>query len=332
MIRRNPYEVLGVDRKATQEEITSAYRLLATKWHPDKNLDNPKEAAEKFKEIAAAFELLGDELKRKNYDFYTTQIPTFSFKSRNSVDDIFDNILSQVFGDQKNSGSKVRLKVSLKEVYYGCSKTIKTEKHKFCDYCKGTGSSSWQKCEKCNGQGFIFSNSGNMKIRSSCVNCQGKGSTSVQKCKDCLGKGYSIDSTKDVQIKVPPGIEDGSQIRLAGEAPDGNDLFVVVQVEKDNLFVRDGKILIGSLEVSYPTLVLGGEVVFDLFGKKININIRPKSNAGTRIRIKGEGMPLVQNPSVKGDLFLDIKLKMPESIDKEQEKLLKKLLKISENN
>lgn len=330
MIRRDPYEVLGIDKNATQEEIMSAYRSLATKWHPDKNLDNQKEAAEKFKEISAAFELLGDEPKRKNYDFYTKQMPTFSFKSRNSVDDIFDNILSQVFGDQKNNGSRFRLKVSLKDVYHGCSKIIKTEKHKFCEPCKGTGSSSWQQCEKCSGNGFIFSHNGNMKIRSSCVNCQGKGSISVQKCKDCSGRGYVVDSVKDVQVKIPPGLEDGTQIRIAGEAPDGNDLFVVVQVEKDTSFVRDGKILISSIEVPYPKLVLGGEVIFDLFGTKLNINIRPKLNAGTRIRVKGQGMPLVQNPSLKGDLFLDIKLKMPDSIDKEQEKLLKKLLKMSE--
>jgi molecular chaperone DnaJ len=333
MMRKDPYEILGVERNSSQEEILKAYRALAVKWHPDKNLENPKVASEKFKEITEAFDILGDVNNRKNYDFYSTrQFSSFSFKSRNSVDDVFDNIFSHFFGDQKNSGSKVRIKISLKESYAGCLKTIKTEKHKFCDPCKGTGSSSWQTCEKCSGKGFVFTNNGHLRIQVSCSNCGGKGSLSLKKCLECEGRGYLVESTKDVEIKIPPGIEDGNQIRIANEASDGSDLFVVVNVEKDAKFTREGKILISSVEVPYSILVLGGKVNFDLFGTKLDINIRPKSNAGTRIRLKNQGMPFLQNPNLKGDLLIDIKLKMPEQISDDHEKLLKDLLKISQSN
>lgn len=326
---KDPYRVLGVDPKATQEEITKAYRVLALKWHPDKNPTNLKEAEEKFKEISEAFELIGNPNKRKNYDFYSTQpFPSFSFRSRNSVDDVFNNIFSQVFGDQKTNSTKVRVKISLKECYKGCSKSVKVEKHKFCEGCKGTGSTSWESCEKCSGKGFVFTNNGQLRVQMSCSNCNGKGSISSKNCKECSGKGYLIDSVKDLDVKIPPGIEDGTQIRLAGESSDGGDLFIVVNVDRDQNFVREGKVLIGSVDVPYTTLVLGGKVEFDLFGTKFDINIRPRLNAGSRVRLKNQGMPLMQNPSIKGDLLVDIKLKMPNVLDKEHEKLLNELSKI----
>ena len=335
MIDKDPYQVLGVNKDASQEEIARAYRFLATKYHPDKNLDNPKEAAEKFKELSAAFDLIGNEQKRKQYDFYTSSsFSTFSFRSRNSVDDVFSNIFSQFFGDQKSvqNASRIRIKISLKEAYQGCFRKVNSEKHKTCDFCKGTGSSVWEPCDKCDNKGFIFTNNGGLRVQISCSNCEGRGSISVQKCKDCSSKGYILDSIKEVDIQIPPGIEDGAQIRKSGEAADGSDLFVIVNIEKDAKFIREGRSLIGSLEVPYATLILGGEIDYEVFETKIKIKIQPKINAGTRIRIKNQGMPFAQNPKLKGDLFIDIKLKIPQIITEEHKKLLVKLSKLDLNN
>jgi len=327
----DPYQILGLDKTATQEEITRAYRALAIKYHPDKNLENTAEASEKFKEVSAAFELIGDEGKRKQYDFYRNQpFPSFSFRSRNSVDDIFGNIFSQFFGNQKQSGpgSRLRLKISLKEAYFGCTKKTHVEKHSFCDPCKGTGATSWIPCEKCEGRGFVLANNGPLKIQAACSHCQGKGSIPSEKCKECEGKGYLVDSVKEIEIKTPPGIFDGAQIRLAGEAPDGNDLFIVVHVERDEQLIREDKFLLGHVDVSYPKLILGGDVEFDLFGSKILVKIPPRTTPGSRMRIKGQGMPLIQNPKVKGDLLLEVRLNIPKSLSKNHEKLLNDLLKI----
>jgi DnaJ-class molecular chaperone len=141
-----------------------------------------------------------------------------------------------------------------------------------------------------------------------------------------------VDSIRDVFVKIPQGIDDGSQIRLDGEGSDGKDLFVVVNVEKDSSFTRQDKFLIGSVEVPYHTLVLGGSAEIDVFGTKIVFNLQPRLNAGTRIRIKSQGMPHPSNPAIKGDLLIDIKLKMPKEITKEHEKALRRLAKIQPSN
>jgi molecular chaperone DnaJ len=330
----DPYRVLGVDRKATQDEIARAYRALAAKHHPDRNPESQKEAADRFKEVTAAFEAIGTEEKRKRYDFYGGQIPAFSFRSRNSVDEVFNNIFEQFFGDQKrgSSGSRVRVKISLREAFHGCDKTVRSENHKFCDPCKGTGSSSWESCSYCGGRGFVLTGNGHIKIQSACTQCQGRGSLSSMKCESCQGKGYNSDFSKDVTVKIPAGIDDGSQIRIAGESADGNDLFVVVNIDKDPDFVRQDRLLIGSVEVPYHILVMGGAVSVDLFGTGISLKIPPRTPAGSRMRIKGQGMPALQNPSVRGDLIMEMKLKIPNSLSKEHEKLLKSLAKLDEKD
>lgn len=328
-MNKDPYQILGVGRDASHEEIVKAYRLLATRYHPDKNLQNPSEAAEKFKEISSAFEIIGDEGKRRDYDFYSSGAPSFSFRSRNSVDDVFDNIFSQFFGDQRsNSPSRVRIRISLAEAFHGCTKSVPLEKHSSCESCKGTGSSSWDSCTKCQGRGFVVFNNGPMRMQTSCSFCQGRGSISSKKCSECSGKGHLVDSSKNLDIKIPPGVEEGSQMRLAGEAADGSDLFVIISVDKDERYSRKDGFLIGSLEVPYSKLVLGGEENLDLFGSTLKIKIKPRLNAGSRLRIKGQGMPLLHNPSTKGDLLLDIHLKMPSDLTKEHLKTIEKLLKI----
>lgn len=327
-MRKDPYQVLGVSKDASQEEISRAYKSLATKFHPDKNLQNPSEAAEKFKEISAAFEILGNDQRRRDYDFYSSGIPSFSFRSRNSVDNVFDNIFSHVFGDQRSPSSKVRVKVSLAEAYRGCDKTVLVEKHSSCGSCEGTGSSEWSRCSKCEGRGFVIASNGQIKMQMSCAFCQGRGSVSVKKCVNCKGKGYLVNSVRNVEIKIPPGIDEGNQVRLAGEGSDGGDLFVVVSVDKDEKISRQDRFLMGRLEVPYSKLVLGGEENFDLFGSFLKVKIAPRMNAGTRIRIKGQGMPSIRDSSIRGDLILEVCLKMPGDLTKEHSKAIERLSKI----
>lgn len=326
----DPYKILGVERKSTQEQISKAYRTLATKYHPDRNPDNASEAAAKFKEVTAAFEMIGDEEKRRYFDFYGNQVPSFSFRNRNTVDDVFDNIFGSVFGNQKRgpAGSKIRVKITLQEAFRGCEKTVSSEGHKFCDPCKGTGSSSWEPCQKCSGRGFVLTGNGHIKVQSSCAHCSGRGAISTKKCESCHGKGYEVDQVKQIVVKIPPGVDDGNQIRLAGEGADGSDLFVTVNVEKDLNFTRDDKFLIGKLEVPYHTLVKGGLANMDFFGSQVTIRIPPRTPAGSRMRIKGQGMPMLYNSEVRGDLIVDIRLRIPSSLTKEHEKLLDELAKL----
>lgn len=334
-MNRDPYLTLGVSRSASHEEIVKAYRALANKWHPDKNPDNQLEAAEKFKEISAAFEIVGDKQRRRDFDFYGTgKLPAFNFRSRNSVDDVFDNLFSQFFGNRggKGSPSRSRIKVTLREAFTGCSKVVKGERHESCTPCSGTGSTEWKRCARCEGSGFIFTSDGPMRIQTSCAQCSGRGSNSTQTCKECNGRGNKIVFGDDIAINVPPGVDDGTQIRLAGESPDGFDLFVVVSVEKDPRIARQNKNLFGTVEVPYSTLVMGGEAKFDMFGSSMLVKIPRGTKSGSRIRLKGQGMPHMQNPSVRGDLFLDIALKMPAKVTKEYERLLLKIAKLDETS
>lgn len=331
-MRKDPYLVLGVGKKATQDEINRAFRSLASKFHPDKNPDNPKEAAERFKEVSAAYELLGDTSRRKQYDFYAeTQFPNFSFRSRNNVDSMFDNLFSQFFGNGRpgqHTVSKTRVKVTLAEAFHGCTRSVKSESHDQCKDCTGTGSSDWSRCPKCEGSGFLFTSEGPMRIQTACMQCSGKGSVSKQSCRSCNGRGRVVKSERDVEVRIPPGVEDGMHIRMSGEGVEGADLFVVVSVDKHQSIERQQRNLIGRMEVPYHTLVLGGESSFRLFDSDIVVKIPPRTRAGSRMRIKGQGMPHIQNPEARGDLFVELILKMPSVLTKEHEKAISELAKL----
>lgn len=334
-MRRDPYLVLGVDRKAPQDEINRAFRSLAAKYHPDRNPDSPKEAAERFKEVAAAYELLGDAGRRKQYDFYAEgHVPNFSFRSRNSVDNMFDNLFSQFFGKGGRSQpmSRTRVKVTLAEALTGCARKVRSEFHEQCGDCTGTGSAEWSRCTGCDGSGFVFTSEGPMRIQTACTQCSGKGSVPRQSCRSCNGRGQVVKSEKEVEVRIPPGVEDGMQIRLSGEGANGGDLFVVVGVEKHPSIERHQRNLLGSMEVPYHTLVLGGEATFGLFGSDILIKVPPRTRSGSRLRIRGQGMPHLQNPEARGDLFVELNLKMPASLTADQERAIAALAKLDTAN
>lgn len=315
---KDPYKVLGVGPSASREEIQKAFRTLAAKYHPDRNPEDKEASSAMFKEVSAAFEILGDEEKRRRYDMYRDGFPSFSFRNRNSVDDIFNHMFSQFFGDQRPTGSRVRVKITLEEAYFGCQKKVDVEKHSFCASCKGTGSSEWELCARCSGKG--------------CVQCTGRGSVSKEKCKSCSGNGYVVLGTKQVEFQIPAGVDNGFQLRIPESGPTGDDLFLAVLVEKHKHFERHDHFILARINVPYAKLVLGGSEEIDLFGMKVSLRIPPRSVPGLRLKVKGKGMPLVQNPEMRGDLIVELRLRMPESTTKEYEELLSLLMKMESQN
>lgn len=319
----DPYKILGVSKSSSKEDINKAFRSLASKYHPDKNPDNKEESCVKFKEINAAFEIIGDENKRKQYDY--SNFSTFSFRSRNSVDEIFDNMFSHFFGDQRPNISKTRVKITFEESYFGCSKVVDVENYGFCESCKGTGSSSWESCTKCSGKGFFSVSKDSFAAKSSCVVCNGKGSIPNNKCSSCSGVGYISTGLRSIQVDIPAGIENGSQIRIS---QDSEDFFVYVVVEKNPIFERNNSTIYSRIKVSYPKLVMGGTEEFNFLGSNINLNIPKRSIPSSKLRIKGKGMPIPQNPNLRGDLVIELILDMPKNLTSEHEYLLLELVKI----
>lgn len=308
------YKILGVSNNASKEEIDNAYRSLAIKYHPDKNLENQEFFVSKFKEIQEAYEHL---IKTK----YNVR---FDFKSKNSVDSIFDNMFSKFFGNQKNDCSKIRIKISLEEALTGCTKNILVERHSFCNSCQGTGGASWENCEKCFGKGFVYDSSEKIVFQSGCSYCLSKGSIIKEKCSDCKGQGFVNLEPKNVEVDIPPGIKESSQIRIENEGSGGGDLYVIVNVDKHPRLKRDNQDLILDLEVFYSTLFFGGKVGFDFFGKNMEVSIKPRTKPDSKIIIKNKGLPFMENKNIKGDLILIVKLKFPNA-NKEYNKILKDL-------
>lgn len=298
------HKILGLSKNATQEEIDKAYRSLVLKYHPDKSPDDLN--ADKFKEIQEA------------YEFLKSSKASFSFNNKNSVDDIFDNIFSKFFGDQKtkNNSSKVRLKINLEEAYKGCEKELEIDRHEFCKTCEGTGGLTWISCSRCKGKGFIYKND-SIVTQASCSFCDGKGNNIETKCKECKGNGFLIKDKRKIKVKIPPGIIDEAQIRLAGEGSGGGDLYVIINIQKHFSLERQNNNLNSDFEVFYSSLVLGGEADFDLFGEKIKVKIKPRTKTGSKIIIKNLGMPYLENSNIRGDLELKIQLKLPDKLTKE---------------
>lgn len=285
-----------------------------------------------FKEVSAAFEILGDDSKRRQYDFRRSGgFPSFTFRSRNPVDDIFDNMFSQFFGDQRPSGSRVRVKITLEESCFGCFKKVRIDNHAMCEDCKGTGSSSWEPCPRCEGRGFFALSEGSMRSRSACVNCGGRGSIPRENCRPCSGHGHIVTGFKEIDLRVPPGVEDGSQVRIVGDGESG-EVFIQINVERHESLERRGNFLVGFVEVDYPTLVLGGKVVFNLFKETLEVKVPPRTRPGSQLKVKGKGMPVPQNPLLRGDLLLEVRLMMPEKIGSDHEKMLVKLMKIESHD
>ena len=361
MASKDYYGVLGVEKNASDDEIKSAYRKLAKKYHPDLNKDNPS-AAEKFKEVNEAYEVLGDKQKRSNYDkFGNAEGANFSdffggngggfsggFSSGGGFGgfgDIFGDIFSAFGGGSGARAQTARgedinlsLNISLKESAFGTTKDIRVTKLQECSHCKGTGAKSgtaFETCPDCKGAGRVRFQQNTIfgtTIREGiCNTCKGTGKKVKEKCAECSGKGYSRVN-KVVSVKIPAGIDNDQVLRMRGEgnAPTtkgvAGDLNIKIKIDKDKMLTREGKDITLTVYVPFTTLILGGKVEIPTLDGKYNLEIKELTQSGTVMRLKGKGVYELHKDS-RGDMLVTLKSEVPKQLDK---KVKEKLQEIQE--
>ncbi|MEM2099361.1 MAG: molecular chaperone DnaJ [Candidatus Bathyarchaeia archaeon] len=354
--KRDYYEILGVPRNATKEQIKDAYRKLALQYHPDRN--KSPDAEEKFKEISEAYAVLSDDEKRQQYDLlghagfdqrYTREDifrgTDFSSIFRDlgfGFADIFDQIFGGGFGanfsQRINRGSDIAydLEITLEEAAKGTEKEISIPRTEKCDVCGGSGASpgtSPRTCPRCNGSGKV------QHMRKSsfamyvqvvpCANCKGTGAIIDSPCRNCRGTGLTKKHRK-ISIKIPVGIDEGYQLRLRGEGEmpqnggQPGDLYVVVHIRPSKVFTRDGDDLLYDLQIGYPQAALGAEVTVPTLEGPATVKIHPGTQPGEVIRLKGKGMPHFGGYG-KGDLLVRVGISVPEKLTPRQRILLEEL-------
>jgi len=344
--KRDYYEVLGVKREASDKEIATAYRKLAVKYHPDAN-PGDAEAVLKFKEAAEAYEVLSDGDKRARYDRFGHAASEQFGQQFHDVNDIFEafgDIFSEMFGGQRRGGGRrVRrganlrcdVRINLEEAARGVSKTVEFARSKACEKCKGSGSkpgSQKAQCRRCGGHGQIVQSAGILRVQTTCPTCQGAGSIITDPCDECRGRGYVQERTK-LEVTIPPGIDDGMQIRLAGygePSPDGGPAgaaFCFVAVKKHKLFQRDGVHLILQMPITYSQAALGATIEVPTLAGPHNLVLPPGSQSGEVFRVRGRGMPDVRGGPA-GDLHVQTFIEVPKRLTTKQEQLLRELAEV----
>jgi len=342
---RDYYEILGVSKDSGEDEIKKAYRRLALKYHPDKN-PGDKEAEERFKEAAEAYEVLRDSEKRRIYDLYGHDgLRGTGFTGFGGFEDIFSafgDIFEDFFGfggrrsrrTRSRRGNDLRydLELTLEEAYGGKEEEIVFDKWESCDVCSGTGMTPGSKpgvCPTCHGRGESVHSQGFFQIRTTCSTCNGTGQVIVDPCRRCKGRGR-VKVEKRVLVKIPPGVDTGTQLRMRGEGESGEnggppgDLFVVIYVKEHEFFVRDGHDLKCQITVSLVQAALGDEIsipVLDNSGDR-RITIPEGTQPGEIIRLKGKGMPSLRRGREYGDLFVQVIVKIPTRLSQRQRELL----------
>ena len=359
MSKRDYYEVLGVDKSASKEEIKKSYRKLALKYHPDKNKDD-KGAEEKFKEASEAYHVLSDDKRKNNYDQFGHAafqggggqggFGNFDFSS--SFSDIFEDVFGD-FGDfgfassgrsrrrSNNRGSDLRydISINLNDAYTGTEKKINYTSTKKCKNCSGSGAKPGSKpstCKYCSGHGKVRSNQGFFTIQQICPECSGEGEKITNPCNDCSGMG-KVQSGESVSVKIPKGVDDGTRIRLAGKGEAGikggpyGDLYLFVSVEPHNIFKRSEENLYYELPISIADAALGTTVeVPSIDGGKTKIKIPSGTQSGKQLRLRGKGMPILRR-NISGDLYIRIVTEVPTSLSKRQKELLSEFKNLEDN-
>lgn len=361
MSKRDYYEVLEVSKNASAEEIKKAYRKKALKYHPDKNPGN-KEAEDKFKEAAEAYEVLGNSEKRQRYDQFghagVGGAASGGFGgSGMTMEDIFSHFgdifgggfgnfggfggfggSSRSGGQRVNKGSNLRVKVklTLKEIANGVEKKIKVKKYVSCNHCNGTGAengTAYSNCPTCGGTGQVtrVANTilGQMQTRSTCPTCGGEGRTITKKCPYCNGDGVQR-ADEVVSINIPAGVEEGMQLSVSGKGNAARrggingDLLVLIQEEKHPELIRDGSDLIYNLQLSVPDAILGTPAEIPTIEGKVKVRIDPGTQPGKILRLRGKGLPEV-NSYHHGDLLVRINIWIPSDVSKEEKRILEKM-------
>ena len=360
MAKRDFYEILGVAKSASKDELKKAYRKMAIKYHPDKNPNN-KEAEHKFKEAAEAYEILSNDQKRQRYDQYghaglggAAGGGAGGFNM--DMDDIFSHF-GDIFGGgfsgfggggrrsgrrvNKGSNLRIRVKLTLDEIANGVEKKLKVKKYVNCNTCNGSGAadpSSVKTCTTCNGSGQVtrIANTilGQMQTASTCPSCGGKGKTITKKCTSCYGEGV-VKAEEIVEINIPAGVSEGMQLSVSGKgnAPSGGgingDLLIVIEEKEHPELIRHDNDLLYNLDISVPDAILGIPVEIPTLNGKVKVKIDSGTQSGKILRLRGKGLPDVQGYG-HGDLLVKVNIFIPKNISRDEKKLLEKL-KDSEN-
>ncbi|OUP07144.1 molecular chaperone DnaJ [Mediterranea sp. An20] len=363
MEKRDYYEVLGVEKNASADEIKKAYRKKAIQYHPDRN-PGDKEAEEKFKEAAEAYEVLSNPDKRARYDQFGhagvsgaagNGGPFGGFSGGMSMDDIF-SMFGDIFGGHggfggfggfgggsssqqrryRGSDLRVKVKLTLKEISTGVEKKFKLKKYVPCPHCHGSGAEGTggvETCPTCKGTGSVIRNQqtilGTMQTRTTCPTCGGEGHIIKNKCKECGGEGI-VYGEEVVTVKIPKGVAEGMQLSMSGKGNAGKhngvagDLLILIEEEPDKELIRDENDLIYNLLLNFPTAALGGTVEIPTIDGRVKVKIEPGTQPGKVLRLRNKGLPSV-NGYGTGDLLVNVSIYVPETLSKEEKKMLEEL-------
>ena len=349
MAKRDYYDVLGVSKSSSADQIKSAYRKLAVKYHPDKN-EGDKAAEEKFKEASEAYHVLSNSERKQNYDNFGHAafenggggrggFGNFDFSSHFS--DIFEDFFGEGFGGggrrnrrANNRGSDLRydLSITLEEAYTGKKQDIKFSTSEKCDTCKGSGSKPGHEagsCSMCGGHGQVRSSQGFFTVQQTCPQCSGSGEEITNPCNSCSGQGKK-QASKRLSVTIPRGVDDGTRIRLAGKGEAGSrgsgngDLYLFINVYSHELFKRSDEHLFFECPISIADAALGTSIeIPTIDGGKAKIKIPAGTQSGKQLRLKSKGMPYMRGNGT-GDLYVQVNTEVPISLNKEQKELLEK--------
>ncbi|MCA9264064.1 MAG: molecular chaperone DnaJ [Planctomycetales bacterium] len=349
--KRDYYEVLGVERNASDREISSAYRKLAIRYHPDSNPNN-EEAVALFKECAEAYEVLSDEQKRARYDqFGHAGVEGPGAGHFHDVEDIFE-AFGGMFGDlfggggrrrrRRHRGADVRADVTLDlaEAAAGVEKVIKFQRSVPCDTCQGTGAkpgSTPSTCRHCGGHGQVVQSAGILRVQTTCPHCHGAGRVITDPCPSCNGRG-AVGKMESERVQIPAGVDNGTQLRVPGKgepAPEGGepgDIICVIHVRRHDMFEREGPHLYLALPITYTQAVLGAEIDVPLLdGNSTPLTIRPGTQSGQQFTLTGRGVP-VPRRNVRGDLIVQVYVDVPQKVSDREEELLRELAGLEHTN
>lgn len=351
MAKRDFYEVLGVPKNASEDEIKKAYRKLAMKYHPDRNQgEGAKAAEEKFKEIKEAYEILSDGQKKAAYDQYGHAGVDPNMRGAGGAEgfggfaEAFGDIFGDMFGQQRRGGGgggrqvyrgsdlSYAMEISLEEAAKGKDSQIKIPSWDECDHCHGSGAkpgTDAKTCTTCHGNGVVQMRQGFFSVQQTCPTCQGSGKIIPEPCTSCHGQG-KIKSQKTLEIKIPAGIDDGMRIRSSGNGEPGvnggprGDLYIEIRIKPHEIFERDGDDLHCTVPISMTTAALGGEIEVPTLDGKAAIDIPEGTQPGKQFRLRGKGIKGVRS-SIAGDLYCHIQVEIPVKLTEFQRKTLKEL-------
>ena len=352
--KRDYYEILGVARTATREEITQAYRRLALKYHPDRN-PGDEEAVRRFKEASEAFEVLSDPEKRARYDRYGHAGLEGGAPQFHDISDIFeafrdifqDSIFGDFFGMGRSRGPRptrgqdvtCTVELSLEEVLRGAEKEVRFQRRRECEHCGGTGADprvGLQTCDYCRGHGRVVTARGFLRVETTCPACHGQGRQVTTPCPECNGRG-AVSEPVTRTVSIPAGIDEDIQLRLAGQGHAGTHggpaghCYVQVRIKPHPLFQRHGNDLVCRLPVSYPQAVLGAELEVPTLEGTQTVKIAPGTQPGQVIRLRRQGLPDLESGR-RGDLLVEIALEVPRRVTGKQRELLKQLADLEDRH